>query len=302
MRDGAGVGGDLRGHWEIARHRTARDAEPTHVAHLNANGGKSRVRVARILARHDVLQQRAIGDGPSHRAVVVVSIQSGGREDGIAPVRRFEAHDAGEGRGRAERTADVRSGGEVGGSGRQRRARTAGRAARRGLEVPWIARGSPASRVGQRHAAELGRRRASVQNPAGRLDAAEPDRGLPRHPGRAQEGAFGDGVPGQGLFFLRRDRQSFERPRLTAGRVRLLRDGRRPQRLLEHLLGERVDNRLDPLLALDDRAHHLHRRELPGPEEAQHFAGGEVVEWGHGALRGVGALNLLRRRPSPSRH
>jgi len=98
-----------------------------------------RRRVARVRSGHDVLQHSAVGNGPSHRAVVEERISPGRREDRVAPVRRLEGDDPRERCRRAQRPTDVRPGGQSGGPRGQAGGRAAGRPAGRSRQVPRVA-------------------------------------------------------------------------------------------------------------------------------------------------------------------
>ncbi len=97
-----------------------------------------------------------------------------------------------------------------------------------------------------------------MEDASRRLDPGQAHGRFPGHAGGAQQGAVGDGVPGQGLFLLGRDGQALQRAWVAAGPVALLGGGRGAQRLLEYLLGEGVDVRFDAFRPGDDGPDQFH--------------------------------------------
>ena len=160
---------DLSVYLEAAEVRVHRDPQPLHAGQLRGDRelGAQRDDVIAMRTRHHVLQQAAIGDRPRHGPVVAVMVEVERRVLRHAAIGGLEPDHAAERRRDADRAADVGSGREAGHARCQRCRRAAGGASGAVLEVPGIARDAPEPRVGDRRAAELGRRRTGVDDAPG---------------------------------------------------------------------------------------------------------------------------------------
>ena len=104
----ASVGLDLRLHWEVADRDGQRDARAADVPEVGRDGQRrERDVVERVLTLDHVVEQRDVGDGARHRAVVAVGVEVERRHRRHASVGGLETHDAAEGCRDPDRAADV---------------------------------------------------------------------------------------------------------------------------------------------------------------------------------------------------
>ncbi len=245
--------------------------------------------VERVRSGRDVLHQRRIGHRPGHRAAVIVAVEVGGRSVRVAPVRRFEPHDAAGRCRNADRSADVGAGGERRRAGSHPRRRSRPRNRRgRSRDCADCASHPRASRCtrpkGRTPAWSCGRgrwrRRRAALDHRGRSsrrrcvsNTSEP--WVVRLPLRRWASFTASGSPssGRGASPLPIQRVSATRAAASA--------------FLVVGVGEGVDARVHRFGAGDHRRHQFDGRQCSCTEGYQGFDGGDVGEIGRAHAQGL---------------
>ena len=227
--------------------------------------------------RAGLADDRALADGQAVGAMI--RRPAGGRPD-----RR----DAAEGRGNAQRSADVVAEPERRGARRDQRGLAAAAAAARSLDVPRIV-GAPVERIvalgedqklrdvalGERNGAGGAQRRHMRIVPA-------LDRGAPRRQPERRRRA------GKVEAFLDRDREPGERPGFFPPRDRRIDLRRALARALGKIHGDRVEPAVDGGEPRGEMLHHLARGEFARGNERGDLARGHVAQNVRARCRAVG--------------
>ena len=232
---------------------------------IDARGGE-RVLVALVGSGAHIHHERRVGHGPRHGADVREAPRAARRVGRDAPVGGLQAEDPRAGGGDADRAAAVGPDVKRAQSRRRGRGRAAGRASRRPLEVPGIARRPEEEVVGRADPAEGRRVRLAEHDRAGALHALDHRGVLGGHVVAVERRAECRAHPLGHDEVLHREGHAVERPEQSTpshqgalGRLRL------PPRGLVGQRHKGVELRIDPLDPVEDRVHDLDRGDLLPP-------------------------------------
>ena len=270
--------GDLRIDGGVSEVRRVADAPAAHafvepVAIVTAVV-RQREPVARVGPRDHGQQQRGVADRAGHRPQMRDGAERRDRPRRHAPERRLQAEQAGEGARNPDRSAAVGADRQRTHAGGDRRGAAARRSARRLRRVPRVARDAGQRAVGHALPAELRRRVLAEQH--------RPALAQPRHRRR---------IVSPRTCRIDRLRAAQRRPALREQQIldrhrhaveQAVRRAPHPRRfgLLCHRqrigrdVAERVEQWIERLDSLQDRAGHLDGRGAPGAVEIDQFGGG----------------------------